>query len=207
MTWLEPFFATEGQVAFFMAVRDPRIDVRNITSRPDNAPGASEVQISLRGNLPECLRYDVAGTSRAQGGRWCGRTVYRALRLDEDPMQGLTAKDSMASYAVEDHIINGGRPHFRSQYISTTTDLRVAQALATKTGTGVAEIDLTRVQGYIINLSTESGRQAHLKGATARAFARATLEVLIEGCVPPEAITVVARSIIGHRNASSYDAG
>jgi hypothetical protein len=44
------------------------------------------------------------------------------------------------------------------------------------------------VDGPVINLSTPAGRELYLNGITARNFAAASSEVLVEGSIPPEAV-------------------
>ena len=129
-----------------------------------------------------------AATSAAEGG---SKTVFRVLRPDENPALGLFAKNPSASYSIEGHILNGSRKGWASQYISTTTDLSVAQKWAMKTGNRIVSIDLGAVQGRVFDLSTEAGRSSLLKGITARNFARGSSEVLIQGSVPPIAVSPV----------------
>jgi len=114
--------------------------------------------------------------------------VYRVIRADENPMLGLFAKNPAAAYSVEGHIINGSRPGWASQFISTTRNVSVAQAWAAKTGNRVVAIDLSRIDGAIIDLSTEAGRNSFLRGITAKNFSAASSEVLIQGDVPAIAI-------------------
>ena len=87
--------------------------------------------------------------------------------------------------------MNGSKSKFKSQYISTTTDINIAREWANQTGNRIVEIDLSQVSGRVIDLSTDVGRNTYLKGATAKGFAKGSLEVLIEGFIPPEAIKLV----------------
>jgi hypothetical protein len=52
---------------------------------------------------------------------------------------------------------------------------------------------LSQVAGTIADLSTEAGRNAYLRGITAKRFAAAASEVLIQGNVPPTAISPVGQ--------------
>jgi hypothetical protein len=140
----------------------------------------------------------IAGTIAANSSSDTGnedrdneRTVYRVIRPDENPSIGLFAKDVSASYTPEGHILNGSRPNFRSQYISTTAKLSVAEQWAARTGNRIVAIDLDNVTSNVIDLSTEAGRSAYLKGITAKNFAKASAEVLIEKYVPPVAISPI----------------
>lgn len=117
--------------------------------------------------------------------------VYRVIRADEDPSAGLWAKNPAATYTPEGHLLHGSRPGFASQYISATTDLQLARRWAARTGERLVEIDLTKVQAKVIDLSSTTVRNTYLRGVTARNRARAASEVLIEGFVPPEALTLI----------------
>lgn len=117
--------------------------------------------------------------------------LYRVIRPDENPAAGLMAKNPNATYKVEGHILHGSRPNFQSQYISTTTDLSVAQSWAGKTGNRIVEINRSGVNGTITDLSTAAGRNANLRGTTAKNWAGASSEVLIQGNVPASAMKVI----------------
>ena len=59
--------------------------------------------------------------------------VYRVIRPDENPKNGLHAKNPNRGMTIEGHIRNGSRPDFKgSQFISTTTDYNVAREYAEK---------------------------------------------------------------------------
>ncbi len=115
--------------------------------------------------------------------------VYRVIRPDENPLNGLTAKNPQRNMTVEGHITSGSR-NKGSQYISTTTDINVAKKWAEKTGNKIVEIDLAKLPDNVnvIDLSTDAGRNAYLKGSTAKGLAKGSSEVLIEGNIPSEAI-------------------
>ncbi len=119
-------------------------------------------------------------------------TVWRVIRHDEDPSAGLFAKNPDATYTVEGHVLNGSRPGFSSQYISTTADPSVAQQWASKTGNRIVEVDLSKVDNPVIDLSNPEGRAASLKGVTSRNFAGKSSEVLIEKSIPADAINSVS---------------
>jgi len=114
--------------------------------------------------------------------------AYRVIRPDEDPSIGLFAKNPSATYTPEGHVINGSRPRFASQYISATKSLAVAEHWAAQTGNRIVEIDLTRINGSVIDVSGECGI---LKGNSAKNFARKSQEILILGNVPPNAIRIL----------------
>lgn len=85
-------------------------------------------------------------------------------------------------------MLHGSRPNFASQYISATKSLEVAQGWAALTGNRIVEIDLGKVNGSVIDVSSPCGP---LKGKTSRAWANKSQEVLIVGSVPPSAIRIL----------------
>jgi hypothetical protein len=102
---------------------------------------------------------------------------------------GLSAKNPTRNMSVEGHVISGSR-NKGSQYISTTTDINVAEYYASKDGCRIVKIDLNKLPSdvSIYDLSTDYGRNMYLKGITAQNFAKSSSEVLIEGYIPSEAI-------------------
>lgn len=87
-----------------------------------------------------------------------GNVAYRVIRADENPSEGLVAKNPDATYTPEGHVLNGSRPGFASQYISSTSELSVAQKWAAMTGNRIVGINLDMVDSPIIDLSTAEGR-------------------------------------------------
>jgi len=131
-------------------------------------------------------------------GLYC---VYRSLRPDEDPADGLIAKDPSAEKTLTQHVVAGSKPGFKSQYISTTKSLAVIERWKPKDGTArVVKIDLSKYPGKVYDLTTERGRAAapgrdaanHFphKGFAAN-YAKSSKEVVLLGRVPPEAISWV----------------
>lgn len=118
--------------------------------------------------------------------------VYRVIRADENPEKGLFPKNPDRNMSVEGHVVSGSRNN-GSQYISTTTDINVAKEWAKKDGCKIVKIDLNKLPDNIniYDLSTKEGREIFLKGATSKNFAKASNEVLLEGSIPSEAITVL----------------
>jgi hypothetical protein len=128
-----------------------------------------------------------AGFGAGGDGEAGANIVYRVLRSDENPALGLFPKNAAATYTPEGHILNGSRPGWASQFISTTRDLSVAQSWAARSGGRIVGIDLSAVSGRVLDLSSGAG----LRGITAQNFARASAEVLIEGHIPAGAIEAV----------------
>jgi hypothetical protein len=115
--------------------------------------------------------------------------VYRNLRPDEDPANGLTAKNPNANYLPGGHVTNGSKVNFASQFISTTKSIAVANKW---TAGRMVEIDLDKYLGQVLDLSTPEGRAANgVRGATAARLAGNSAEVLLKGDVPPDAISWV----------------
>jgi hypothetical protein len=116
-----------------------------------------------------------------------GNIVYRNLGPQDDPTNGLTAKNPNANYSPSGHVINGSRPGWASQFISTTRSL--AAALKWTDGRIVA-INLDQFEGDVLDLSTPGGRALNgIRGVTAINRANASAEVLLVGFVPPGAIS------------------
>lgn len=118
--------------------------------------------------------------------------VYRVIRSDENPKLGLKAKNPERNMSVEGHIVSGSR-NYGSQYISTTTDYNIAKDWAAKDNCRIVKIDLNKIPENvnIYDLSTDEGRNIFLKGISAKNFAKASKEVLLEGEIPSLAIEVV----------------
>jgi len=151
--------------------------------------GLGEAYIAARFAMASPAAF--SGLGGAAIGTSTQAPLYRVIRPDESPALGLVARNPSATYKVEGHILNGSRPGFNSQFISTTTDLSVARAWASKTGNRIVQIDPSKIQGTITNLSTAAGRNANLRGNTAKNFAQASSEVLIQGTVPANAIKLI----------------
>ena len=115
--------------------------------------------------------------------------VYRVIRPDEDPAAGLTAKNPDANWSPTGHVNNGSRPGAASQFISTTRDPAVAEKWSAATGNRIVSIDLSKVNGDVLDLSTAAGRDTYLNGVMAKNFAGSSSEVLVKGSIPPEAIS------------------
>jgi hypothetical protein len=121
--------------------------------------------------------------------------LYRVLRSDEDPSAGISAKDPNATQSISNQVRLGSRPWFKSQFISTTTDLGVAMKWAQSDDLSIAQIDPTLISGNLIDISNPEALAK--QGITwennrfAYAFAYGSREVLVQGYIPPEAITWV----------------
>jgi hypothetical protein len=118
--------------------------------------------------------------------------VYRVIRPDENPSVGLVAKKPNRGMTTTGHVVSGSR-NKGSQFISTTTDINVANKWANKSGNRIVEIDLGKLpdNAKVYDLSTDIGRTTHIKGSTANRLAKASSEVLVEGNIPSEAIQVI----------------
>ena len=121
----------------------------------------------------------------------CDSPVYRVIRPDEDPKAGLYPKDPEANWSIDQHVRFGSDPDFQSQYISTTRSLSLARFWASRTGNRIVAIDLSQVDGEVTDLSTYEGREYNLLDAKGRGYAMKSEEVLIQGSIPPEAISDV----------------
>ena len=122
-------------------------------------------------------------------------TVYRLLRPNEDPADGLSARRPGRGMSVHGHVSAGSRKNFRgSQYISTSTDPN-ALTKWRQPGQRMVSFDtdavVTDIAGNrsITDISTFDRARAAGVGSVSARFAADSREVLIEGRVPPHAIT------------------
>lgn len=106
-------------------------------------------------------------------------------------MNGLIAKNPTRGMTIEGHIISGSR-NKGSQFISTTTDINVANKYANRDGCRIVEINLNKLPNNvnIYDLSTVAGRNTYLRGIMSKNFAAKSREVLLEGYIPSEAISL-----------------
>ncbi|GAA4027343.1 hypothetical protein GCM10022409_09160 [Hymenobacter glaciei] len=124
--------------------------------------------------------------------------VYRNLRPNENPAEGLSAKNPGRGMSPAGHVRNGSNANFKgSQYISTTTDPEVAAKWRAEGQTTVT-FDTNNVvpdshgNRSIVDLTTpEKAAEAGVKGP-ARNYAINSQEVLVEGHVPADKITKIS---------------
>jgi hypothetical protein len=111
--------------------------------------------------------------------------VYRALREGEDVTEGLSARSPGLDTRVNSHVM--GKKS--SNFISTTRSLEVATETF-NSGNGVVSIDLNKVKGDILDLSSGIG------GGRVYSRTKGHQEVLIRDngngpAIPPSAIRVI----------------
>ncbi|MFT8352782.1 RHS repeat-associated core domain-containing protein [Clostridium saccharoperbutylacetonicum] len=137
-------------------------------------------------------KFDTTNTSTRVVGDNGQTSVYRVIRPDEDPSIGLVAKKPDRNMTTTGHVTSGSR-NKGSQFISTTTNIDVANTWADKTGNKIVKIDLSKLpdEAKIYDLSTDVGRATYIKGSTANRLAKASSEVLVEGEIPSTAINVI----------------
>jgi RHS repeat-associated protein len=111
--------------------------------------------------------------------------AYRVIRDDENPALGLVPKDPSAARTANDHIRFGSR--IETQFISVTKDEAVAQKWAIRDGKRYVRIDLNKVQSKIID--PLSG--GLINNPLARNFATSSRELLIDGVIPRDAISIL----------------
>ena len=114
--------------------------------------------------------------------------VYRVLRDDEDPTQGLVARNPNATYKPEGFVLHGSKPGFKSQYIASSRTLAAAQENRERYGNPnqrIVKID-TRQASSRTDLT---GPNSPLRGTTAKNRAAKSQEVLLTGPIPPSAIS------------------
>ncbi len=137
-------------------------------------------------------KMDTTSTSTRVVGETGQTSVYRVIRPEEKPTVSLVAKKPDRNMTTTGHVTSGSR-NKGSQFISTTTNIDVANTWADKTGNRIVEIDLSKLptQAKVYDLSTDLGRSTHIKGSTANRLAKASSEVLVEGTIPSNAINVI----------------
>ena len=118
--------------------------------------------------------------------------VYRLLRPDEDPSQGLNAKKPGRNMTVHGHVTSGSR-NKGSQFISTSTD---PDALTQwrEPGQRMVTFDTDDVvpdavgNRRVVDISTRERAIAAGVGSGSANIPARSREVLVEGHVPPQAI-------------------
>ncbi|HHW3172682.1 TPA: RHS repeat-associated core domain-containing protein, partial [Proteus mirabilis] len=111
--------------------------------------------------------------------------VYRVIRPDEDPLSGLFSLNPNNIKTVAGHVTSGSRSP--SQFISATKDLSIAERWAAKSGNRIVEIDLRKISGGAIDISSPKGLDL-LGNQFARRLAKGSSEVLFDGPIPAGAI-------------------
>jgi RHS repeat-associated protein len=118
--------------------------------------------------------------------------VYRLLRADEDPNQGLSAKKPGRDMTVHGHVSSGSRNN-GSQFISTSTDPAALEPHRAP-GQRMVSFDTDHVVAdsrgnrNIIDISSVDKARANGVGAVSANMAAASKEVLVEGHVPADKI-------------------
>ncbi len=124
------------------------------------------------------------------------RILYRGLGPEEDPSLGLSPRNPANQVDPQYHVGQGSRAGYPGdQFIS----LSKSQAKAGHFSSRVVVIDMSKVSGTVIDVSTDEGRLA--AGISPRSnawyYAKKWEEVLLEdGYIPPDAITPA--SLWGH---------
>jgi uncharacterized protein RhaS with RHS repeats len=114
--------------------------------------------------------------------------VYRVIRQDENPALGVSSLNPSNIKTVAGHVTSGSRSP--SQFISATKELSIAEKWSAKTGNRIVEIDLSKVPGGAIDISSEKGLEL-LGNGFARRLAQGSAEVLFDAPIPASAITVL----------------
>lgn len=119
--------------------------------------------------------------------------LYRLLRPDEDPKNGLTAKNPNSNVSVDDHVTKGssGLP---SKYISCCKSLKAVEEFAFKSVVypkRIVRIELNKHWPSITNiidLTEKETRETKILNEKGRNFAKHFEEVLVVGKIPPECV-------------------
>lgn len=110
---------------------------------------------------------------------------YRALRWDEDTDDGIYAKDLTSLVSLEEHIRQGEKD---SPWISTTTDLTVAQVWAMRNLSDVAVIAYPAMEGCEI-IDVRKGLPS--LDRLSNNLAKSSREVCVKYHIPKEAMLMV----------------
>ncbi|MER6127101.1 RHS repeat-associated core domain-containing protein [Streptomyces sp. NPDC001795] len=128
-------------------------------------------------SLKDVLR---GGPAAAAAGIW-----YRNLRPDEDPAEGLFAKNVDGDYTINVQIGQGTR--VRTQWISVTKSWDVIKKWR-QPGQRVAIIDGDKVEARLVDLTTPENRARYLRGFRSLNNAQSSQEALVERYINPSAI-------------------
>jgi hypothetical protein len=121
----------------------------------------------------------VVGSARAAN---TGDFVYRGLGATDDPAAGLVARNPDAANNISSHV-GGAR---NTQWISTTRSPTIAAGDWNRGGYGVVRIDLSMVEGDVVDLTRGIPGLEPWYHMSRRAIN--AQEVVIRGRVPPGAI-------------------
>jgi len=135
--------------------------------------------------------------------------VYRVLREDENPKNGIFAKAPEREHiTIAGHVNNGSKKNFKgSKYISTTKSFDVAYKNATtdimnggkEQDLRIIQIDLEKVTNKYYDLTDPATQDKYLVNSKGepwekvRRYANASKELLIEYEIEPDAIEVLGR--------------
>ena len=124
------------------------------------------------------------------------------MRPDENPEEGLVAKDRSANETVLSHVKFGARYWYKSQFISTTKSLEVAKHYKTEdeekgvTGLRIVKIDLDALPNkcnlQIVDLTIAENREKHLGKNVCKNFANYSQEVLLTCDVPIPCYVIIS---------------
>lgn len=117
--------------------------------------------------------------------------VYQLLRPDENPEDGLFAKDCSSSVSIDTHVTDGSHGT-KSKYISCCRTLAAVKKFASNSGNRIRRIAKIKMKRKnIIDLTDEECRCTYVHSQKGQNFAECFKEVLIEDHVPPECIADV----------------
>lgn len=112
------------------------------------------------------------------------------LCSDEDPKQGIIAKDPSKHYKPDYHVCFGST--VSTQYISTTADYGLALEWARKTNNRIVSINVRVAMNEGVQvLDLRDRNNIYINGETAKKFAAKSAELLLFGAdVPSRALTL-----------------
>ena len=123
---------------------------------------------------------------------WGLEILYRLLRADENPAEGLRAKKPGRGMTIHGHVSSGSR-NKGSQLISTSKDPTYLADTWHQPGQRMVAIDTDKLGSnvQIIDISTREKALAAGVGSGSANFPSKSKEVLLVGHVPAEALEEV----------------
>eukprot|EP01062_Namystynia_karyoxenos_P078170 TRINITY_DN8003_c0_g1_i3.p1 TRINITY_DN8003_c0_g1~~TRINITY_DN8003_c0_g1_i3.p1 ORF type:complete len:3424 (+),score=752.41 TRINITY_DN8003_c0_g1_i3:510-10274(+) len=131
-------------------------------------------------------------------GNFWSNIVFRALRPDENPYQGIHPKNPMSGRSLQDHIAHGSMPNVPSAFVSTSRDpasaLRFASNYEEQESMRVCAINLAGIdKDCVRDVSTDTKCVQWDVHGRAKAHASRTHEVCVKGSIPADAILATVR--------------
>ena len=114
--------------------------------------------------------------------------MYRVIRPDENPDNGLTPKNPNAHYTIEEFVSNG---KWRTQFVATTSDINIARKWAAKTNNVIVQINLNFVKTAGLTITDLRHGGDFCPYSKAYNYSRSSKEIVIHGGrIPASAVQI-----------------